>query len=460
MNKKDSLVIYTVLTGDKEPLSNPLENLIYRDTDLSLKFICFTDNKELRSDLYEIRFLEDAYLPSDKYSRRPKALPHEYLAEWDWSLYIDNIVKFKRLPNLIDIELAKKNGFMLHRHKTRKSPVEEAEVLVYLGYENEVILENQLDFYEQKAPFTDGDIFGTCTIILREHNREGIKNFGRIWWENILNFSKRDQISFEFARKMARIDVDYFSYFIESSDLIYAPANAAPGRIKSNFDEKKYAWRNRNSLGNASARSHFLGSGADDASFRMDSSMFEFLTYKNNSSLGSIHSPRRRVANNFEQALKSFRKMLGSLLIVKTTGRDNFALSEAECTAATKSLIDYFPFMKFHSIEVELKNQLRITDSLKTDGESYDALVFLNYPAGGFKYFSHKYFSVLNENSERGFIFLAATSSLNIEEIGDLSRSMKAILCKEVRGSIFGTMHDSQDEITQNNCFILSWGSE
>ena len=120
----NSLVVYTVLIGDKEPLGNPLEMVTDFSTDLNIKFICFTDNKELSSDIYEMRLLEDVYLPSDKMSRRPKVLPNEYLPDWNWSMYIDNIVKFKRLPMSYDIELANNTGFILHRHSTRTSPEE------------------------------------------------------------------------------------------------------------------------------------------------------------------------------------------------------------------------------------------------------------------------------------------------------------------------------------------------
>lgn len=459
MDKNTSLVIYTVLIGDKESLGNPLENLVDYDTDLNVKFICFTDNKDLQSDVYEIRLLEDVYLPSDKMSRRPKALPHEYLPEWDWSLYVDNIVKFKRLPRLIDIEHANETGFVLHKHATRKSPEEEAEVLVYLGYENETVLEKQLEFYNIKAPYNKDDIFGTCTLMLRRHHQADIKHFGRVWWENILTFSKRDQISFEFSRKMSGVEVSFYNNFIDESDLVYSPANAAPGRIKSNFDEKKYAWRNKYILSGATPKSHFLKSKANDWEYSVKSSMFEFLAYKNNSSLGLVHCPRRNIANNFENALHSYRKITGNLLVVKTNSAEVIALDDYEFESASKSFVDFFPFLNFHSVEVDLRNQLRNTDSLRTEGLSCDALIFLNFPAAGFKYFSSKYLSVLNENSKKGFIFLMATSSLNIEEIGDLSRSLKAILLKEVRGSIFGASHDSLDENVQNSCFILSWGS-
>ena len=77
------LVVYTVLIGDKEPLGNPLAALERSDTDLDIDFVCFTDNRALRSDVWRFHYIDSGHLPAEKLSRRPKALPHEYLRDHD-----------------------------------------------------------------------------------------------------------------------------------------------------------------------------------------------------------------------------------------------------------------------------------------------------------------------------------------------------------------------------------------
>ena len=162
---------------------------------------------------------------------------------------------------------------------------------------------------------------------------------------------------------------------------------------------------------------------------------------------------------NFDQELSSYRKLIGKALIVKTNNISDLSMSDSECISAYKTFTDYFPFITFYSIDVELANQVINTDSLRSNENSFDVLFFLNFPVTGFKYFISKYFPILNEKSRGGFIFLMATSSLSIEDVGDVSRHLKSLLCQEIRGSIFGISHDSLDQDVHNCCFILSWGN-
>ena len=98
------LAIYTVLIGDKEQLGNPLSSIESTETDLLIDFICFTDNRELQSDVWQFQYIDGSHLPPEKLSRRPKALPHDYLSiNYAASLYVDNIVTIKRLPNSSDL---------------------------------------------------------------------------------------------------------------------------------------------------------------------------------------------------------------------------------------------------------------------------------------------------------------------------------------------------------------------
>src|SRR5436190_13933362 len=81
-------VVYTVLMGGYEPLLE--QHVAARfDTDL----VCFTDDPALASPTWQIRLVEPS-LPSDsgRSSRRPKILAHEYLPDYDESIYVDNSV--------------------------------------------------------------------------------------------------------------------------------------------------------------------------------------------------------------------------------------------------------------------------------------------------------------------------------------------------------------------------------
>ena len=64
------VVIYTVITGNYDSLSTPS----FRSE--GVDYLCFTNNRELQSDFWEIRHIEDGILNDVGLSRKPKILAH------------------------------------------------------------------------------------------------------------------------------------------------------------------------------------------------------------------------------------------------------------------------------------------------------------------------------------------------------------------------------------------------
>jgi hypothetical protein len=80
----------------------------------------------------------------------------------------------------------------------------------------------------------------TCTILLRAHNHLQVIRHGRMWWEHILNFSKRDQMSFDFCRIVTGLRLNWFEGTKFDNDLIYLHNNSSDNRILASFDERKF----------------------------------------------------------------------------------------------------------------------------------------------------------------------------------------------------------------------------
>jgi hypothetical protein len=168
------LTIYTVLTGAKEALGDPLAELDAGapPSDLDIDWVCFSDDPDLRSSVWQIRPLDEP-LPPERLSRRPKMLPHEYLPDVQWSLYVDNIVRFRRLPTRADLGLTQgstEQVLCAFRHATRQEPVSEAEAIVQLGYERVGSLVRQLDHYRRLGRLDASGPLSTCTLLLRNHH--------------------------------------------------------------------------------------------------------------------------------------------------------------------------------------------------------------------------------------------------------------------------------------------------
>jgi hypothetical protein len=300
------LAIYTVLTGAKENLGNPITRLQTVYTDLKIEFICFTDNPALASDVWQCRPLDTHCLPPEKSSRRPKALPHEYLAEYDYSLYIDNICEFKRLPTKLDLQkpLSTEYVYRLYSHSTRRALIEEAIAICSLGYDTAENVINQLNTYERELPLKDVSPIHTCTVLLRQHNHPDVVRHGSLWWDHILNFSKRDQMSFDFCRIKTKLKVYTLEGTKFENDLIFAHDNAASTRQLSSFNRQEYERIVKRLAGHATPIN--LPKGMIERIKTISTtppSTLEILAYLTGSSFGGFHFPKRKIASELQTTL-------------------------------------------------------------------------------------------------------------------------------------------------------------
>ena len=97
MNKK---VIFTSVFGCSEENNYHLhepEKLNGYD------FVCFTDNLNFKSDVWDIRIVKPMYDDGARSAKRYKLKPHIYLSEYDISVWIDIEVKITKDLSLIHI---------------------------------------------------------------------------------------------------------------------------------------------------------------------------------------------------------------------------------------------------------------------------------------------------------------------------------------------------------------------
>ena len=142
MNKK---VIYTSVFGCTEENNYHLHN-----PDIELKgydFICFTDNPNFKSDIWDVRLVKPLYTDGARSAKRYKLLPHRYLNEYDISVWIDIEVKItKDIDDLVKKSLHFDNLAILNHElcgksttgnlNVRKCVYEEARFIKWLGDNN------------------------------------------------------------------------------------------------------------------------------------------------------------------------------------------------------------------------------------------------------------------------------------------------------------------------------------
>ena len=305
------LAIYTALTGEKEPLGDPISRLKTKETDLEIDLICFTDNPHLKSNAWEIRSFDTHSLPPEKSSRRPKILAYQYLPDYKYSLYIDNICELKRIPTSHDLvtSATEKYVFRTFKHNTRSLLIQEAFAIASLGYDDPRILAEQLETYNDVMPLDKITPLSTCTVLLREHNNPNIIEHSNQWWDQVLQFSKRDQMSFDFCRLTRHIKINYFQGNKFENDLIFPHENVGGWRKAASFDEKKYLRLRRElqQFGGDPNLSVPQETFLREKCYRTDSSL-ELFSYLNNSPLTSAQhttSHKLKELKTFLDCLKS-----------------------------------------------------------------------------------------------------------------------------------------------------------
>jgi hypothetical protein len=191
MDVNHKLVVYTALFGNYDNLIDPIKD--YEGCD----FICFTDRKDLKSTIWNIIVVDKIDLPLNMMNRKYKWLPHQYLKDYEISLYIDsNIVLLQNPIHLFEQYCSKNCLILLPHHPLRNCIYEESIACVE---RNKVTISNLLKqircYKKEKFPNNFG--LGENNILFRKHKNQNVIHLMENLWTELNKWdTKRDQLSF------------------------------------------------------------------------------------------------------------------------------------------------------------------------------------------------------------------------------------------------------------------------
>lgn len=189
------ICVYTVLLGGYDAL---LEQPVARDSDAD--FICFTDAADLRSDTWDLQPVTP-FLPQDihRSSREFKILGHPRLDEYDVTVCVDASVLLRSRPETIVSELLRDEVDMaLLTHSFRETVLDEFDEVVRLNYDDRARVYEQLTDYAVYHPdaLSAKPLWGG--MLVRRRN-ERVSTAMRVWFDQVLRYSRRDQLSLPYA---------------------------------------------------------------------------------------------------------------------------------------------------------------------------------------------------------------------------------------------------------------------
>lgn len=186
-------VVYSAITGGYDTVKEP------EYVSASLDYVLFTDNPSITSKKWKVIYIDNPDgLDSVRLARKIKILGHTYLNAYDYTIWVDGKLSIRDdLREYVDSNRLHE-PMLCFAHYNEDCIYDEKRACATLKKDNEEIMEAQVSRYRKEGyPEHNGLI--DSGILVREHKNEKVKEVMKIWWNEILNGSYRDQLSFNYA---------------------------------------------------------------------------------------------------------------------------------------------------------------------------------------------------------------------------------------------------------------------
>ncbi len=186
----DSMVIYTGIFGDYDELHEPLV------IDPKVDYICFTDQANIKSDVWKIKHVENnANIDLRLFTRQFKLMPHRFLPEYATSVWMDASMQ---ITNSI-VELIHKyqvcSDMLFFPHEG--TCIYDIALGEQYREKKEKLLRQMVTYYEDGYPIDNGIIFGG--FLVRNHNQNRVIDAMEEWYSHVEKYSMRDQLSLPYV---------------------------------------------------------------------------------------------------------------------------------------------------------------------------------------------------------------------------------------------------------------------
>jgi len=192
-NKKK--LIYTILTGGYDQLNEIPRKLPNWD------YVCFTDNRALTSRTWRVCLLENTEgFDSVRLSRHYKINHHLVDQGYEISLYVDANLRIRGdLDSFLAQALPVNSDFAILQHPFLHSLSQELEKCIEEGKDDTEILQQQYHHYTNVMGFQDRLPHINARVMIRRSNRPELQRLMETWFAQLLTWSRRDQMAFNYA---------------------------------------------------------------------------------------------------------------------------------------------------------------------------------------------------------------------------------------------------------------------
>lgn len=202
MTKKKSICVYTCITGNYDNLKE-IENL-----EPEIDYYCFTNNHNIQSNTWNVVYIEDEKLSDIQLARKIKILGHEKInKDYEIHVWMDGTVIFrKKISDFVNYYLKEEDNLVMFKHGERSSIYEEAFACLNCRKEKKKKIETLFKFYEKENYKYDNGLVESTVFIRRTKNKK-VQSTMKLWFDMIINYSTRDQLSFNYCIYKTKLKV-------------------------------------------------------------------------------------------------------------------------------------------------------------------------------------------------------------------------------------------------------------
>lgn len=195
------VVVYTAITDGCDDLKPVPEHWAEE-----ARFMAFMDVQPSDSRGWDVRLAEQMYSDPCRNAKPYKIQPHRYI-DSEYSLWLDGCVAIMspQSPCRLLKSWLSECDIAVFRHRIRSCIYEEAVACIAGQKDDPEIINRQMRHY-QELHYPAGLGLHECTVIARRHTA-AVGALGDAWHSEIVRFSRRDQLSFDYVAYMHGIRV-------------------------------------------------------------------------------------------------------------------------------------------------------------------------------------------------------------------------------------------------------------
>lgn len=210
------ICVYTCITGDYDDLREISQK------EKNVDYICFTNNKNIKSKTWKIIYIDQDGLDNQRLSRKIKMLGHPVINDnYDISVWMDASVVFKRSVKEFVNKYLKKHSFAAFKHSYRNCIYEEAKECLRLRKDKKENVLKIINFLEtENYPKNNG--LCEMTVFIKKHNDKKVIETMNLWFDIVCNYSKRDQLSFMYCVWKTGLKIDIINLSVWDNEWFVA----------------------------------------------------------------------------------------------------------------------------------------------------------------------------------------------------------------------------------------------